>query len=583
MLLERVYPYNNLPFSITFSNVIEEDYHYHKEMEIMFVLRGKANCKIHHWNYTLLAGDVLIADTEDLHRIYNSSEDILMLTMYIDLECFTESYPNLDYIIWAPENCTQGSAAMQQTLKNKNAFLKSYMAKIMSIFVSHKDDDALLMKEINEFIFILVNQFQGFFIEDMQFKLGNNDASEVDQERILRIIKYIYLNYDKKITLEDLAAQEYLSTYYISHLIKKITGLNFQNFLNYIRVEFAEKLLVEGKLSLTQISEFCGFSSLAYFDKCFQAWHGMTPAQYRHTLCPCNRRYGADFTEEEAMALLDSYLDNRQRYQKKDIITRVPQLVYIPVDYLYTNGKDFRKSFALRISLNTAEDIFYTLLYEKELNALKPSHIYIGPAVVESVSNRQTVLDMLYTFLEQGCIAEFTHESSFSPIQKAHTAAEAFRYMLKKKSLSLSVIGSQGSLITKEGLFTPWYYLYEIFSRIEGNITGQGEQYIKVKSKDTMWIFVFQDNNNCGLKAHININNGAERCTIIETRFNADNSCYAALDRFEGMPFAVKDCKEYINQSSAGVCKIRWLHPEELPALCMDIEPESFICLGICF
>lgn len=579
MLLERVNPYNNLPFSITFSNVIEEDYHCHKEMEIMFVLRGTANCKIHHWNYALSAGDVLIADTEDLHRIYDSSEDILMLTMYIDLECFTESYPNLEYIIWAPENCTQGSAAMQQTLQNKNAFLKSYLAKIMSIFVDHNDDDALLMKEIDHLIFILVNQFQGFFIEDMQFKLGNNGASEVDQERILRIIKYIYLNYDKKISLEDLAAQEYLSTYYISHLIKKITGLNFQNFLNYIRVEFAEKLLVEGKLSLTQISEFCGFSSLAYFDKCFQAWHGMTPAQYRHTLCPCERRYGADYTKEEAMALLDPYLDNRQRYQKKDIVAKAPQLVYIPVDPLHTNGKDFRKSFPLRIALNNAEDIFHALVYERELKALKPSHIDIGPAVAESVSDRQTVLDTLHTFLGQGCIAEFTRESSSTPIQDAHTVAGAFRCILRKKPHSLPVFGSQGSLITKEGLLTPLYYLYEIFSRIEGNITGQGEYYIKGNSDGKMWILLVQDSNTCGLKAHINIDSEAEHCAVIETSFNANNSCYAALNSFEGMPFAINDFKEYINQSSAGVCKIRRLHPEELTAFCLDLEPQSFVCL----
>ena len=583
MLLEHVYPYNNLPFSITFSNVIEEDYHYHKEMEIMFVLRGKANCKIHHWNYTLSTGDVLIADTEDLHRIYDSSEDILMLTMYIDLECFTESYPNLDYIIWAPENCMQGSAAMQQTLKNKNAFLKSYLAKIMSIFVDQKDDDTLLMKEIDNLIFILVNQFQGFFIEDMQFKLGNNDASEVDQERILRIIKYIYLNYDKKITLEDLATQEYLSSYYISHLIRKITGLNFQNFLNYIRVESAEKLLAEGKLSLTQISEFCGFSSLAYFNKCFQAWHGITPAQYRHTLHPCERRYGADYTEEEAMALLDSYLDNRQRYQKKNMIPKAPQLVYIPVDHTHINGKDFRKSFPLRISLNTTEDIFHALIYEKELRALKPSYIYIRPAVAESVSDRQTVLDMLHTFLARGCIAEFTRESSSSPIQSAHTVAEAFRYILQKKPHSLPVFGSQGSLITKEGLLTPWYYLYEIISKIEGNITGQGEHYIKVNSNDAMWILLVQDSKTCGLKAHINIDSGVERCAIIETSFNANNSCYAALNCFEEMPSAIKDFKEYINQSSEGVCKIRRLHQEELSAFCMDLEPESFLCLRICF
>ena len=60
-------------------------------MKMLFVLRGTTNCKIHNVLYTLKEGDLLIVDTLDMHRIFDSSPDILTLDMYVDL-AFTDLY-----------------------------------------------------------------------------------------------------------------------------------------------------------------------------------------------------------------------------------------------------------------------------------------------------------------------------------------------------------------------------------------------------------------------------------------------------------------------------------------------------------
>ena len=85
MLPEHVDYYDNLPFSISFTNIKQEGPHYHKEMEMVLVLQGTVSYKVHHQNYHLKSGDLLVVDTEDLHHIYDSSKDVLMLTIYIDL------------------------------------------------------------------------------------------------------------------------------------------------------------------------------------------------------------------------------------------------------------------------------------------------------------------------------------------------------------------------------------------------------------------------------------------------------------------------------------------------------------------
>lgn len=316
MLFERIQYENDLPFFATFSNIYEEDYHMHGEAEIMLVLRGSTYCKIHHLEYEIKKGDVLIVDTQDLHRIHDSSDDLLLLTIYIDLERFTDEYPNLDYMIFACEDCTKDYYEKYEGLQRKTALLKSHMARLMLAVNKDPNNEKLLISYINEFVAILVEQFQGFFVEDMKFKANQENARGINFERLYRIIKYIYLNHDKDVTLKDVAELEHLNHYYVSHLIKNYTGLSFQNFLNYIRVERAENYLVEGDFTLTQISEFCGFSSLAYLNKCFEKWHGMTPSIYRKNLKRYQRSHCQPFSPEDALILLSSYMNDYSRINK---------------------------------------------------------------------------------------------------------------------------------------------------------------------------------------------------------------------------------------------------------------------------
>ena len=315
MLYERIQYDSNLPFYATFSNVMEEDYHKHKEMEIMLVLQGSACCTIHHLEYNIKQSDILIVDTQDLHRIHDSSEDLIMMTMYIDLEQFTDKYPNVDYTVFTCEDCTKDSVEKHQELQNKTSLLKSHMARFMLAFKDNRRDENLLMDYMDEFIAILVDQFQGFFMEDMKFKTNQGQTRGVNMQRLYRIVKYIYMNYDKNITLKDVARLEHLSHYYISHLVKDSTGLSFQNFLNYIRVEHAEEYLVENTLTLTHISNICGFSSPAYLNKCFKKWHGVTPTVYRKKLKRYQRKHTRPFSEKRALDLTSSYIND---YAKMD-------------------------------------------------------------------------------------------------------------------------------------------------------------------------------------------------------------------------------------------------------------------------
>ena len=84
MLFESIQYRDNLPFEISFLNIGEESKHCHKSVEILLVLRGVTHYQIYHTDYELNPGDLIIADTEDLHQIHDSSDDVMMLSMHID-------------------------------------------------------------------------------------------------------------------------------------------------------------------------------------------------------------------------------------------------------------------------------------------------------------------------------------------------------------------------------------------------------------------------------------------------------------------------------------------------------------------
>lgn len=107
----------------------------------------------------------------------------------------------------------------------------------------------------------------------------NNSKSKIKQ-----IIDYTNLHYCENIQLIDLEEQFKLSRYYISQLLKEHTGENFNEYINYKRIEKAKELLKNTDLSIKEIAEKVGFNYSYYFGKVFKQQESVTPGEYRNNL-----------------------------------------------------------------------------------------------------------------------------------------------------------------------------------------------------------------------------------------------------------------------------------------------------------
>ncbi|HHW30623.1 MAG TPA: response regulator [Clostridiaceae bacterium] len=105
-----------------------------------------------------------------------------------------------------------------------------------------------------------------------------------DTNTINEVIKYITTNYRKKeLKLNSIAEKYYINYSYLSFMFKKVTGVNFNEYLLNIRMEEAKKLLVNTNLSIKEIARYVGYSGKNFFPA-FKKQFGISPNALRKEL-----------------------------------------------------------------------------------------------------------------------------------------------------------------------------------------------------------------------------------------------------------------------------------------------------------
>lgn len=125
-----------------------------------------------------------------------------------------------------------------------------------SIKVRYKNEHALPLQEVS------------FSNADETFLLKLNDL----------ILEHIS---DSELDVNFLASNMCISRSLLFNKVKSLTGMGIIDYLNKLRIERASLLLTTTSMTLTEISELVGFSSLRYFSKVFKTIKGMAPSEYK--------------------------------------------------------------------------------------------------------------------------------------------------------------------------------------------------------------------------------------------------------------------------------------------------------------
>jgi AraC-like DNA-binding protein/ligand-binding sensor protein len=101
---------------------------------------------------------------------------------------------------------------------------------------------------------------------------------------ITRAKEFILEHQGEELSLTQVARAVNTSTFYFCKLFKRITGINFTDYLSRVRIEKAKNLLLNPSLRISEIAFEVGFQSLTHFNRVFKKIVGQSPTEYRAQL-----------------------------------------------------------------------------------------------------------------------------------------------------------------------------------------------------------------------------------------------------------------------------------------------------------
>jgi AraC-like DNA-binding protein len=120
--------------------------------------------------------------------------------------------------------------------------------------------------------------------EQLATQQANSEPPLVQRAR-----QFIAEHQTEDIALSDVARAVHASTFHFCKMFKKATGLTFTEYLSFVRVGKAKKLLANPQLRISEIAYEVGFNSLTHFNRVFRKSVGESPTHYRMELRKASR------------------------------------------------------------------------------------------------------------------------------------------------------------------------------------------------------------------------------------------------------------------------------------------------------
>lgn len=150
------------------------------------------------------------------------------------------------------------------------------------------DSEAVFGNDFNIYLEISLSENPEDFLRLLQFVFSTimqhiaSLKSVHESQYSEKMLNFIHSNYNKNISLLDLAEYMNMSQGYVSRLFKKLNHSNFKDYLTQIRINKAAQMLCDNPQdSIADIAKNVGFNSSDAFSKAFVKVIGIKPGEYR--------------------------------------------------------------------------------------------------------------------------------------------------------------------------------------------------------------------------------------------------------------------------------------------------------------
>lgn len=270
---------NEYPFKFYNDNLALFDFHciewhWHTELEFVYVESGVVTFWIGEKKFELSEGNGVFINSKVLHRFYSSCEAII--PNFVFMPSFIAPYNSCIYQKYVLPVISSSRAFQIFQLK------VSWQAEILEIIkrvieIQNSISSCELMTS-----YLVQMLWQRLYGEmDFSYVDDHLKKSASSQARLQLMIQYISSNYQRNISLDDIAACAQISKSAALKLFQKYLQTTPVNFLINYRLNEAAQLLSKTEKKVNAISSETGFHNVDYFCRLFKKHYQLTPTQYR--------------------------------------------------------------------------------------------------------------------------------------------------------------------------------------------------------------------------------------------------------------------------------------------------------------
>jgi AraC-like DNA-binding protein len=252
----------------------------HETFEMVYIKSGKGTFEIGGQNAEVGSNDIVIIKPHQHHKLSvasNGSCDFIVLYFkFMNKSHHTLSETSLeDFINFVSSK--ESGAFIKLKVSQKNDIIV-----LLNRVLKEKASDQLGSDLLNYLmlmeLFVLISRAL-----KAEWENSIKNKSPKIKELMASAISFIQNNYEREISIADIAKYVFLSPSYFTRAFKEDTGLSPMQYLLNIRIKRACELLAETDLKVGDIAHSVGFSNQQRFNDMFKKQIKMTPMQYRNS------------------------------------------------------------------------------------------------------------------------------------------------------------------------------------------------------------------------------------------------------------------------------------------------------------
>lgn len=230
-------------------------YHFHKNYELAYVLEGEVELTLNENKYLLPPDTFALVLPNEFHAYHTPNTSRVWIGVF-----------SADFV---------GEFAKMTARKKANKPYFTCQPQIreylFNCLITDRRQSILLLKSA---LYAVCNEF-----------LNTATLSDASTEKsfIYDILHYISSNYQKEISLNTLADTYGYEYHYLSRQFHHHFHMNFKQFLNVYRIDYACDQLLHTEQNITDIALSSGFQTMRTFNRVFLDQTGMTPTEFRRS------------------------------------------------------------------------------------------------------------------------------------------------------------------------------------------------------------------------------------------------------------------------------------------------------------